>query len=69
MKVVTMLFRADRQDRRLDEGIERIRTSFGRTRLNWSLQRERIVQAFLQGEHITIRELYSDSIGRAIVRP
>jgi Fur family ferric uptake transcriptional regulator len=59
MKVVTMLSRADRQDRRLDEGIERIRTSFGRTRLNWSLQRERIVQAFLQGEHITIRELYS----------
>ncbi|MGC3975768.1 MAG: transcriptional repressor [Nitrospira sp.] len=59
MKAVTMPFRANRQDRRLDEGIERIRSSFGRTRLNWSLQRERIVEAFLQGEHITIRELYS----------
>nr|MCW5799660.1 transcriptional repressor [Nitrospira sp.] len=54
-----MRSRADRQERRLDEGIERIRTSFGRTRQNWSVQRERIVQAFLQGEHITIRELYS----------
>lgn len=59
MKVMTMRSRAGREERRLDEGIERIRTSFGRTRQNWSLQRERIVHAFLQGEHITIRELYS----------
>lgn len=58
MKVMTQ-FRADRDHRRADEGIERIRTSLGRTRLNWSLQRERIVLAFLQGEHMTIRELYS----------
>ncbi|HAP40000.1 MAG TPA: transcriptional repressor [Nitrospira sp.] len=58
MNVVTRLSRSNRQERRLDEGIQRIRTSFGRTRLNWSLQRERIVQAFLQEEHITIRELY-----------
>lgn len=59
MKMMTMLSHTDRQGRQLDEGINRIRMSFGRTRLNWSLQRERIVQAFLQGEHITIRELYS----------
>lgn len=59
MKAVRMPSRVDRLDQRLDVGIERIRMSFGRTRLNWSLQRERIVEAFLQGEHITIRELYS----------
>ncbi len=58
MKVMSRLSRRNRQERRLDEGIQRIRTSFGRTRLNWSLQRERIVQAFLKEEHITIRELY-----------
>ncbi len=56
MRVVTTRSRADR---RLDESIQRIRRSLGRTRQNWSLQRERIVQAFLQGEHVTIRELYS----------
>lgn len=59
MKAVTMQSRAERQERQWDEEIERIRKSFGGTRQNWSLQRERIVQAFLQGEHITIRELYS----------
>ena len=59
MKVVTMLSPEDRKERRLDEGVERIRMSFGRTRQKWSLQRERIVHAFLQGEHLTIRELYS----------
>lgn len=50
--------RADRNDRQSVQGIDHIRRSLGRTRLNWSLQRERIVQAFLQGEHMTIRELY-----------
>lgn len=58
MKAMTMRSQPDGRDRRVREGIERVRTSLGRSRLNWSLQRERIVQAFLQEEHITVRELY-----------
>lgn len=58
MKVAAMRVRPDRQEQRLEEEIERIRTSFGRTRQHWSLQRERIIRAFLHEEHITIRELY-----------
>mgnify|MGYP000414436774 CR=1 FL=1 len=59
MKAMTMRSRIDPQAQRSGDGLEPIRTSFGRTRQNWSVQRERIVQAFLEGEHITIRELYS----------
>lgn len=59
MKAMTMRSRIDPQAQRSGDGLEPIRTSFGRTRQNWSVQRERIVQAFFEGEHITIRELYS----------
>lgn len=58
MKHAPVLLTVNGAAQGVGQRVEDVRASFGRSRMNWSIQRERIVMAFLQEEHVTIRALY-----------
>ncbi|WHZ14169.1 MAG: Ferric uptake regulation protein FUR [Nitrospira sp.] len=58
MKALPTAIGSLKNKRSAQKAIDRLRSSLERSGLKWSLQREQIVTAFLQQDHITIRGLY-----------